>query len=103
MGIRGGTDGVHISYKGVSCPNLGTGGHNFHSVYEYIYVEDMKKTTQLLIELVRQFAKSNYDSRNVLEIKKDYRNYYIFLLLDLCKKSRKSILRIAMIEKDLCK
>ena len=33
--IRGGTDGVLISYMGIPCPNIGTGSHNFHSVYEY--------------------------------------------------------------------
>lgn len=54
--IRGGTDGTQISYMGIPCPNLGTGGHNFHSVYEYICIEDMEKTCELLIEIVREFA-----------------------------------------------
>ncbi len=55
--IRGGTDGTQISYMGIPCPNLGTGGHNFHSVYEYICIEDMEKTCELLIEIVREFAR----------------------------------------------
>ena len=56
--IRGGTDGCSISYKGIPCPNLGTGGHNFHSTYEYICLEDMVKTSELLIQIVKQFAKT---------------------------------------------
>ena len=56
--IRGGTDGVDISFKGIPCPNIGTGGHNFHSVYEYIAVEDMEKATELLISLVRELSKT---------------------------------------------
>ncbi len=49
--IRGGTDGANLSFMGVPCPNLCTGGHNFHGVYEYIPVESMEKITQLLIRL----------------------------------------------------
>ena len=56
--IRGGTDGATLSYMGLPCPNLGTGGHNFHSVYEYICVEDIEKTTEILISIVRKFAKT---------------------------------------------
>jgi len=56
--IRGGTDGADISFKGIPCPNLGTGGHNYHSIYEYIAVEDMEKTTELLISLVRELSKT---------------------------------------------
>lgn len=55
--IRGGTDGCSISYEGIPCPNLGTGGHNFHSTYEYICLEDMIKTSELLIQIVKQFSK----------------------------------------------
>ena len=54
--IRGGTDGTEISYQGIPCPNLGTGGHNFHSVYEYICVEDMQKTSELLCRIVNRFS-----------------------------------------------
>lgn len=55
--IRGGTDGARISFKGIPCPNLGTGGHNFHSVYEYICLEDMEKASEILISIVKQFSK----------------------------------------------
>ncbi len=55
--IRGGTDGAELTYKGLPCPNLGTGGHNFHSIYEYICLEDMKKSSEVLIEIVKQYAR----------------------------------------------
>ena len=47
--IRGGTDGTDISFNGIPCPNLGTGGHNFHSVYEYACIEEMEETAKLLV------------------------------------------------------
>jgi len=55
--IRGGTDGAEISFKGIPCPNLGTGGHNFHSVNEYICLEDMEKSSEILISIIKQFSK----------------------------------------------
>jgi len=55
--IRGGTDGTELSYDGIPCPNLGTGGHNYHSVYEYICLEAMEKTSEMLIEIIKQFSK----------------------------------------------
>ena len=57
--IRGGTDGTDISYSGIPCPNLGTGGHNFHSTSEYIALEDMEKTTEILISIIKKFSKKN--------------------------------------------
>lgn len=54
--IRGGTDGTNISYRGIPCPNLGTGGHNFHSIYEYICIEDMEKASEILISIVKEFS-----------------------------------------------
>lgn len=57
--IRGGTDGTDISYSGIPCPNLGTGGHNFHSTSEYIALEDMEKTTEILISIINKFSKKN--------------------------------------------
>lgn len=57
--MRGGTDGTEISFKGIPCPNLGTGGHNFHSVYEYICLEDMEKSSELLISIIKQFSKKS--------------------------------------------
>lgn len=56
--IRGGTDGARLTEKGILCPNLGTGAHNFHSIYEYVCLEDMKKTSEVLIEIVKVFSKS---------------------------------------------
>ena len=52
--IRGGTDGADATYNGLPCPNIGTGGHNFHGTHEYITLEDMEKTTEILIEMVRE-------------------------------------------------
>ena len=52
--IRGGTDGAEATYNGLPCPNIGTGGHNFHSTHEYISVEDMEKTTDILIAMVNE-------------------------------------------------
>lgn len=54
--IRGGTDGARLSYMGLPCPNLCTGGHNFHGKYEFIPVESMEKVTELLIEIAVEFA-----------------------------------------------
>lgn len=56
--IRGGCDGTEISFNGIVCPNIGTGGHNFHSVYEYITLEDIEKNIQVLISLVRDLSKN---------------------------------------------
>lgn len=46
--IRGGTDGARLSYMGLPCPNLCTGGHNFHGRYEFISIQSMEKITLLL-------------------------------------------------------
>ena len=54
--IRGGTDGARLSYMGLPCPNLCTGGHNFHGKYEFICVESMEKITELLIRLAQKFV-----------------------------------------------
>ena len=51
--IRGGTDGARLSFMGIPCPNLCTGGHNFHGRYEYICAESMEKITEMLIKLVQ--------------------------------------------------
>ena len=55
--IRGGTDGADLAEKGLPCPNLCTGGYNFHGIYEYICLEDMKKVTEILIEIVKLYSK----------------------------------------------
>ena len=50
--IRGGTDGARLSFMGLPCPNLCTGGKNFHGRFEYIAVEDMEAVTRLLVRIV---------------------------------------------------
>ena len=50
--IRGGTDGARLSWEGLPCPNLSTGGENFHGIYEFACVEDMEKMVEVLVELV---------------------------------------------------
>lgn len=51
--IRGGTDGSRLSFMGLPCPNLGTGGHNFHGHFEYVCVQSMEKCVEVLIELAK--------------------------------------------------
>ena len=50
--IRGGTDGARLSYEGLPCPNLCTGGENYHGRFEYIPVEDMELCVKLLVEIL---------------------------------------------------
>jgi tripeptide aminopeptidase len=50
--IRGGTDGSRLSYMGLPCPNLFTGGHNFHSRYEFIPVKSMGKAVEVIVKIV---------------------------------------------------
>ena len=50
--IRGGTDGAALSYRGLPCPNLCTGGENYHGRFEYIPVEDMEKCVAMLVEIL---------------------------------------------------
>lgn len=54
--IRGGTDGARLSFMGLPCPNLGTGGHNFHGCFEYVCVESMEKTVRLLVRIAERYA-----------------------------------------------
>ena len=55
--IRGGTDGARLSFKGLPCPNLGTGGHAYHGPYEHITVEGMDQTVDVAVEVVKLYAK----------------------------------------------
>ena len=55
--IRGGTDGASLSYMGLPCPNLCTGGYNFHGKFEFIPVQSMEKVVELLLTIVRKFEK----------------------------------------------
>ena len=54
--IRGGTDGARLSFMGLPCPNLCTGGANYHSRFEYLHVQGMIKTTELLVRLVEIYG-----------------------------------------------
>ncbi len=54
--IRGGTDGAQLSYKGLPCPNIFAGGHNYHGKYEYIPVPSMVKAAQVVVELARRWG-----------------------------------------------
>ena len=55
--IRGGTDGARLSYMGLPCPNLGTGGYNFHGPMECVAVEDMDKVVEILCNIVELYSK----------------------------------------------
>jgi len=50
--IRGGTDGARLSYEGLPCPNLCTGGENYHGRFEYIPVEDMERCVEMLVNIL---------------------------------------------------
>ena len=52
--IRGGTDGSQLSYKGLPCPNIFAGGHNFHGRYEYVPIESMVKATEVIIGIAEK-------------------------------------------------
>jgi len=56
--VRGGTDGARLSYMGLPCPNLGTGGFNFHGPAECTTVERMDKATEILMNIIDLYAKS---------------------------------------------
>jgi len=55
--IRGGTDGSQLSYKGLPCPNIFAGGHNFHGKYEFVPLESMIKATEVIIKIAELAAK----------------------------------------------
>ena len=54
--IRGGTDGARLSFEGLPCPNLCTGGENYHGRFEYIPVEDMETCVNMLVQLLTTFG-----------------------------------------------
>ena len=56
VAIRGGTDGAMLSWKGLPCPNLGTGGFNFHGVCECITAERMDRCTEILLNIISLYA-----------------------------------------------
>lgn len=56
--IRGGTDGAMLSYMGLPCPNLFTGGANFHGRYEYLVLSSMDLAVDVLLELVKIYTEA---------------------------------------------
>lgn len=54
--VRGGTDGARLSYMGLPCPNLGTGGHAFHGPYEHITAEGMDTAVQIVLGIIARYA-----------------------------------------------
>jgi tripeptide aminopeptidase len=54
--IRGGTDGARLTYMGLPCPNLGTGGYNYHGPYEYASINEMEKTVEIVLTLLSDIA-----------------------------------------------
>lgn len=54
--IRGGTDGARLSFMGLPCPNLGTGGHNFHGHFEFVCIQSMEKCVEVLVELAKLYC-----------------------------------------------
>lgn len=63
--IRGGTDGAQLSFRGLPCPNLGTGGHGYHGPYEHITAEGMEAACRIAIELVKIYANDPKSSESV--------------------------------------
>ena len=51
--IRGGTDGAQLSFKGLPCPNIFAGGHNFHGRYEFVPIQSMEKATEVILNIVK--------------------------------------------------
>jgi len=55
--VRGGTDGARLSFMGLPCPNLGTGGYNFHGPYEYASINEMSQALDIVKTIIEKFAK----------------------------------------------
>ena len=58
--IRGGTDGCQLSYKGLPCPNIFAGGHNFHGKYEYVPVESMQKAVDVIVKIAELTTQTKF-------------------------------------------
>ena len=54
--IRGGTDGARLSFMGVPCPNIFTGGSNFHGKYEYVVLESMQKAVEVIVNIIKLYG-----------------------------------------------
>ena len=62
--LRGGTDGARLSEKGLPCPNLGTGGHNFHGKFEYISIQAMELSVELLLKIIQLYSEKSEQKVN---------------------------------------
>ena len=58
--VRGGTDGAQLSYKGLPCPNIFTGGENYHGEFEFISVQNMEKAVQVILNLIQVYTEDVY-------------------------------------------
>lgn len=58
--VRGGTDGAQLSYKGLPCPNIFTGGENFHGEFEFISVESMEKAVEVILNIIAVYAENEF-------------------------------------------
>lgn len=65
--VRGGTDGARLSYRGLPCPNLGTGSYAFHGPFEHITAEGMDIATAVLCSIVKEYSKNNIRTKNASE------------------------------------
>lgn len=54
--IRGGTDGAQLSYRGLPCPNIFAGGHNFHGKMEYLPLESMEKASEVILRIIEEYT-----------------------------------------------
>jgi tripeptide aminopeptidase len=52
--IRGGTDGARLSFMGLPCPNIFTGGYNFHGIHEFITIEGMEQAVRVIVKLAEK-------------------------------------------------
>jgi tripeptide aminopeptidase len=68
--IRGGTDGSQLSYKGLPCPNIFAGGHNFHGKYEYVPVESMQKAVEVIVKIAELTAIGDFNTEDEKSKKK---------------------------------
>jgi len=68
--IRGGTDGSQLSYKGLPCPNIFAGGHNFHGKYEYVPVESMQKAVDVIVKIAELTATTDFSKSKKTKKKK---------------------------------
>jgi len=61
--IRGGTDGARLSFMGLPCPNIFTGGYNFHGIHEFITINGMKQAVEVIVKLAENVAKKEYSAK----------------------------------------